>query len=78
MIRSTTVIDWFELLSSKLWNTYVFPRSYISVLNTLATIGLNAETQVIFINISRYKIFEYKVLKWETTGKLGLTSKINL
>ena len=78
MIRSTTVIDWFELLSSKLWNTYVFPRSYISVLNTLATIGLNAETQVIFINISRYKIFEYKVLKWETTGKLGLTLKINL
>ena len=77
MITSTTVIDWFDLLSSKRWNTYVFPRPYIYVLDTLATMGLIAEITLTFINISRYKIFGYKVFKWETIGKLGLTSKSN-
>ena len=55
MITNSTVISWFNLLSTKRWHTYMFPRSYMSVSDTFAVIGLIAETALKFISKTRYK-----------------------
>ena len=69
MITNRTVIDWCNL-SSKRWHTYVLPRSYVLVSDTLAIIEFIVETILKFINNSRHKIFGYRVFKSERIGNL--------
>ena len=61
MITNSTIIWWFDIISSKKWHTYMFPRSYISASDFFTIIGLIVETTLKFISNTRYKAFGYRV-----------------
>ena len=77
MITSRTIIDWFEILSCKRWDTYVLPPEilYLSVWYSRHNRTHCRDHTEIYKQL-QYKIFRYRFFKSETIGKLSLTMEI--